>query len=448
MRALHVDEAVPSRRSIGRDVNCVLTFNDAAAAWARWETPWLTVHSDPNQNWSKWTAAVPGRQMIITMALMLLSENATNWRAAGARGDYDEHARALARNLVATNQANAVIRLGHEANGDWYADNIGTTQADFDLWVKTWRHIALAMKSVPGAHFTFDWCVNGGWRAIPLSSYYPGDDVVDIVGIDAYDSGIPNVTDGAQRWSTVLNRRSGVAEVLAFAKAHNKPMSIPEWGVAPTWEAQSGGDDGPYVDGIAQIVRDNNVAYQSYFYAYAWRSQLETGVRSLTAYRRHFGVNGDALGVAPATTTVAPATTTTATAAAPATATTQALPVTAPTAVGLAAPAALRRTSAATAAVLARAAAKQVRAARRPTAGVALTPPLSGTACATVLAARARPVRLRCGATVIRAGGGARAAIARASEAVPRGRWRSCRPLRRCAAFCACRSPGAPAHHG
>ena len=45
------------------------------------------------------------------------------------------------------------------------------------------------MKSVPGANFTFDWCVNAGYRAINLNAYYPGDDVVDVVGVVAHDVG-------------------------------------------------------------------------------------------------------------------------------------------------------------------------------------------------------------------------------------------------------------------
>ena len=436
VRALHLDEAQAFNAIIGRDVNCVLTYNDVAPDWTAWEKPWLVVHSDPNQNWAKWAAAQPGRQLIISQSLFPKTENGTDWRHAGARGDYDEHARALARNLVAAGQGNAVIRLAHEANGDWYADNIGTSQADYDLWIKLWRREVQAMKSVPGAQFTFDWCVNAAYRAIPLASYYPGDDVVDVVGIDAYDSGIPNVSDGATRWNTVLNRRGGVAEVLNFAKARNKPLSIPEWGVAPTWQSYSGGDDSEYVDGIAKVVRENNVAYQSYFYAYAWRSQLETGPRSLAAYRRHFGAAGDSVTPtttttttttatpAPATTTTTSGSTTTATAPATPTATVVLLPVAPIAPVSIAtAPATLRAQSTATAGALAKAALTQIRAAsrtrsraRRRTATVSITPALEGTACVTALPAAEHRTRVRCGASELVVGPGAGPAIARAAR--------------------------------
>jgi hypothetical protein len=54
-----------------------------------------------------------------------------------------------------------------------------------------------------------------------------GDDVVDIVGIDAYDAGVPS---GRSRWSSVYGQPDGIQTVLRFAAAHGKPMSIPECG--------------------------------------------------------------------------------------------------------------------------------------------------------------------------------------------------------------------------
>ena len=279
-------------RLVGRDVDCVLVYNDAAPDWAGWESPWYLTHRDPDLNWSGWaTAAGHDRQLIITQNLFPASENTKDWRQAGARGDYDEHARTLARNLVAAGVGSAVIRLAHEANGDWYPDSIGSTDAEFDLWRQFWRRTVLAMRSVPGANFRFDWCVNGGYRAIPLDKYYPGDDVVDFVGIDAYDAGVPA---GVDRWNAVYNRRSGIREVLEFAKAHGKPLSIPEWGVGPANVAFAGGDNPTYVNGIASVVERNPVAYQSYFYAHDWATQLATGPLSLAAYRAHFGADAGA----------------------------------------------------------------------------------------------------------------------------------------------------------
>jgi hypothetical protein len=284
---------------VGRQFGCAVVFNDSMPDWTGWERPWFTTYKDPNYAWHTWTTAPgSGRQLIISQSLIPQSLTGTDWRTAGARGDFNDHAQALARNLIAAGLGDSVIRFAGEANGTWNRDNIGSTDQDFELWRQYWRQAVLAMRSVPGANFRFDWTVNAAVRPIPLDKWYPGDDVVDIVGIDAYDSGFGNLEAGPKRWDAIYNQPIGIADVLRFAQAHSKPLSIPEWGVAPTQTLNSAGDDPWYVDGIASVVRNNEVAYQSYFYKGDFGAQLANGPLSLAAYRGHFGANGDSLGPA------------------------------------------------------------------------------------------------------------------------------------------------------
>jgi hypothetical protein len=278
---------------VGRDVDCVMVFSNSSTTWSDWENPWFLHASNPDSNWTAWaTAPGTGRQLVISQNLFPSSENGSDWRTAGAAGDYEAHAQALARNLVAAGLGDAVIRLSPEANGDWNSDSVGDTQTEYDLWRQFWRNTVMAMRSVPGANFSFDWCINAHVRPIPLADFYPGDDVVDIVGIDAYDSGVPA---GLPRWATIFGWTDGIKDALDFARAHGKPLSIPEWGVAPADTSLSGGDDPEYVDGIAGVVRDNPVAYHAYFYRYGYATQLAEGTASLEAYRRHFGDGGDSV---------------------------------------------------------------------------------------------------------------------------------------------------------
>lgn len=285
-------------RQIGHQINCVLVYNDASPNWAGWERPWFDNYvNEPNVDWSAWDTA-PGtrRRLIITQNLFPTSVNHDHWLRLGAAGAYTSHAKILAQNLVAAGLGNSIIRLGHEANGSWYPDSLGNNQAEWSLWDKFWRKTVLAMKSVPGAHFEFDWCIAALWRAIPLKDIYPGNDVVNIIGVDAYDTG--NIgSSAAERWNYTYNGPDGIKTVLDFAKAHGKPMSIPEWGVSPRRQAKGFGDDPTFVNGIASVVRDDHVAYQSYFYNYGYATQLSDGRRSWSAYRDHFGVRGDSLGL-------------------------------------------------------------------------------------------------------------------------------------------------------
>jgi Glycosyl hydrolase family 26 len=292
-----VAELASFQRLTGRTFACALVYNNASPDWAGWEKPWFLVERNPAYNWADWVAAAPAgaqRQLIITNNLFPSAENGSDWLRAGAAGAYTEHARALARNLVAAGLGNSVIRLAHEANGtsDPYA--LGASDADFRLWVQFWRHTAIAMRSVPGAHFMFDWCVNAYWRPIPLNKWYPGDDVVDIIGIDSYDAGVPA---GQDRWTRLYTQPDGIGTLLEFARAHRKPLSIPEWGLWAAGPGQLGGGGDPgYIDRMAGVVRDNRVAYQSYFYNHDARSLLDGSADSLRAYRRHFGPAGDSVG--------------------------------------------------------------------------------------------------------------------------------------------------------
>ena len=272
-----------------RDIGCAEVFNDTAADWPSWERPWFLNDGNPNQAWARWaTSHQSHRQLVITQALFPKAVAGTDWLGAGAKGAFAAHARALARNLVGAGLGHAIIRLAPEANGTWQPYSLPATAEGQLLWRRFWRNTVLAMRSVAGAHFLFDWCVNAAIRPIPLRGFYPGDDVVDIVGVDVYDF---SPMTGRAGWLRSKDGPDGVGQVAAFAKAHDKPLSIPEWGLS----ARSGTDDPAFVDGIAEVVRTNRVAYQGYFFAHDSATQLLRAPRSLGAYRRHFGDGGDSV---------------------------------------------------------------------------------------------------------------------------------------------------------
>ena len=62
------------------------------------------------------------------------------------------------------------------------------------------------------------------------------------------------------RFQALASEPLGLDEVEAFAAAHNKPLSIPEWGTVTTQ-----GDDGAYVTAMGNFVANNDVAYQAWF---------------------------------------------------------------------------------------------------------------------------------------------------------------------------------------
>jgi hypothetical protein len=194
------------------------------------------------------------------------------WSAAGgsleaaARGDYNVHYAALARNLVAAGLGNVIIRLGWEFNGDWY-DWAVRTRADAANYAAAWRQIAGTMQSVAGAQFGFDWCVTPRPDGVDPALAYPGDQYVTEIGADVYDWSLePNETP-AQRWNDIVGMRYGLAWQARFASSHRKPVSFPEWGLvrAPWSPTTAGGDDPAFVQHMYDWFATHNTALEDYF---------------------------------------------------------------------------------------------------------------------------------------------------------------------------------------
>ena len=248
-------------QSTGVSYSCLETFSDSDPTWAAWVDPWVT---QPSYGYAEWLAKDPTeRTVIITQDLIPNSEASNkNWRAEGAAGRFDHYARELAINLVKDGFGYSVIRLGHEMNGSWYIDDIGNTPTQWRQWAEYFAQIVKTMRAVPGAHFLFDWNVNARYRDIPLADFYPGNAYVNIVGIDFYDSvgGTVPAISSPEHWKMLASAPLSLDALAAFATAHHKPLSIPEWGTV-----KGVGDDGAYVAHVGHFVATHDVAYQCWF---------------------------------------------------------------------------------------------------------------------------------------------------------------------------------------
>lgn len=214
----------------------------------------------------------------LSLGIPLLPEKDYGSMAAGARGEYDEQFRELGRTVVAHGRPDTVIRLGWEFNLEgwrWFT-------SDPEQFVGYWRRVVGAMRSVPGQHFQFDWNVNNGYSKVDTLAYYPGDDVVDFVGVDVYDQGYhssaypyPADCDEACRhgrqvrvWEEeIYGGDRGLRFWTDFARDRGKPLSLPEWGLWDVGDGSGGGDNPTFIRQMTDFIRDprNNVAYASYF---------------------------------------------------------------------------------------------------------------------------------------------------------------------------------------
>lgn len=190
-----------------------------------------------------------------------------------AAGLYDAYMRQLGANLVASGLADAVIRLGWEANRmgsfPWAATGNGASyKACFRRWVAV-------LRATPGQRFLIDWNMGArGTLPYHLDRIYPGSDVIDIIGVQQYDTCPPVRTEAEwQRKMHTYNKKTGspygLATWLAYAKSKGKPLSIPEWGIGGRRSLcrQPGFDNPFYIKAIHDFLRANaeSIAYESYF---------------------------------------------------------------------------------------------------------------------------------------------------------------------------------------
>jgi hypothetical protein len=209
----------------------------------------------------------------------------------GASGAYDAHFRALAAKLVEAGESSAELRLGWEFNGNWFRWRASANPQSFGTF---WRRIVAAMRSVPGAHFTFNWNPSLGGHAIALDRVYPGDNFVDAIGIDLYNyqSGTMPPQD---RWLEYVNKEYGLRWLAQFARQHGKSLTVPEWGTGRKPGTQEGGgDDAYFVEQVARWVEQHNVVYACYFnvnQAGAIYTKISDGhlPAAAAALRRSFG---------------------------------------------------------------------------------------------------------------------------------------------------------------
>jgi hypothetical protein len=198
-----------------------------------------------------WKKLNPARNVVWSVPLTVKGTSL----ADVADGLHDAEFEAAAR-AISEAQPKAIIRLGWEMNltaMPWFARD---QEADY---IRAFRRVVEIFRRYSG-NFRYDWCPGWGPQDSPADLAYPGDDVVDYVGLDVYDFKYEGSAE--ERWNAFyLKAPFGLEWHRDFAAQHGKPMSYPEWGVGNF-------GDNPY---FVQQMRDwferneKNVAYAAYF---------------------------------------------------------------------------------------------------------------------------------------------------------------------------------------
>ncbi len=250
-----------------------------------WPTWWL-------EHWSTWAHAKPGRRLVLSIPILAGPAEGTGPTQGskgvgasvsleeGAKGAYNEYFKDLAENLVRYHLDDAIIRPAWEFNGGWYAWRAkGKTEA----FAKYWRQIVTTMRGVAGAKgLKFCWNPTLGDQDFPADQAWPGDDLVDYVGVDVYDETwnadtYPWPADASAAeierrqekvWSEwIMYSPRGLKFWSEFAAKHGKPLAFPEWGLVASSNGHGGLDDPYFVQQMHAFINDpaNHVAFHCYF---------------------------------------------------------------------------------------------------------------------------------------------------------------------------------------
>jgi len=192
----------------------------------------------------------------------------------GADGDFDHYFRTVGTNIVRAGFPISVIRFGYEFNGNWAP---WAAQGCASAFVKYFDAIVTTMRSVPGSHFSFEWNPTRGDLGVgDLAAYYPGNKFVDDVGLDVYDIDHDRYPGARAEFRHMVTQPDGLNWVASFAKAHHKPIVLPEWGLG--WGSCSksgqpisasgqvcGGDNATWINLMAKWISTHNVAEATYW---------------------------------------------------------------------------------------------------------------------------------------------------------------------------------------
>lgn len=207
---------------------------------------------------------------------------------ACASGAYDSHWNNYGSALKAAGRTDAYTRLAWEFNGDWFE----WSATDVGAWKQCFTRVVKAVRATaPGARFEWNMNAHGSQTSDGDAwASYPGDDVVDVVGIDPYDH-YPSSSTAAE-FDEQCQGSEGLCTVMSFAREHGKKVGVTEWGVAGG--GGGGGDNPLYIQKMFETFMANKdvMGYETYFNSADYGNALDSprqNPKSADKYRELFG---------------------------------------------------------------------------------------------------------------------------------------------------------------
>jgi hypothetical protein len=166
-------------------------------------------------------------------------------------GHYDDYIRDFGQ-LLSGFSRTVYLRPMHEMNGNWYPWCGPVSENSAELYIRTWRSLHHMVSKETGAGLRWVWSPYAA--SFPpnahnaMERYFPGEDVVDWLGLDGYNWGAAPQGAGWQSFAQIFH-----AAYHTLAALSPKPMMIAE-----TACNEHGGDKAAW---IRQAFADVKTAY-------------------------------------------------------------------------------------------------------------------------------------------------------------------------------------------
>ena len=144
------------------------------------------------------------------------------------------------------------IRFAHEMNGNWYPWGAGVNGNETGDYVDAYRHVHDVVTAAGADNVSWMWSPNVlAPGAMGLEGFYPGDEYVDVVGVDGYNWGTSKQWSAWQPPQEIFD--ATFDQVRTFAP--DKPIVVAEVG-----SIAKGGDQGQWIrDLVAYLDQEPGV---------------------------------------------------------------------------------------------------------------------------------------------------------------------------------------------
>lgn len=229
--------------------------------FARWDTPFPTADQQALLD--------AGRIVHLSVRPRTDGGRSISWADIAAGGtvgeELDRWAQAIgvAAERAAANGGRLYVTFNHEPEAT-DSDGHGTT-ADYRA---AWRAFVARVRAAPGGAEARTVLVlnRGTFASGQAEAWWPGDDVVDVVGVDAYNWFDCQAAPGApaRPWVAPADL---LAPALTFARAHARPLAVPE--IASTEDPTDPSAKAAWILDLARTLADPavgpDVEYAAWF---------------------------------------------------------------------------------------------------------------------------------------------------------------------------------------